>query len=256
MYDYHVHSNYSDGDFLPSMLGAAEAAGLSGVGIADHCVVVPDERIRRFRDAYGFALDQTYPRRRGAIEELRDRFEIEVYDSAEMDYEPDAEAEIRAFLDEAAFDYTVGSVHSLDGTNVHYEEPFAAMSEAERRATVERYFEKVVALAESELFEIAAHVDLVERNAALRGLATEDQYDRVARAFADSRTVPEINAGRVLDDYGEFHPTPALFSALRDAGVEFVVGTDSHAPDEIAARAEKIREFTASTGLSPVELDL
>ncbi|MFC6824449.1 PHP domain-containing protein [Halopelagius fulvigenes] len=256
MYDYHVHSNYSDGDFLPSMLRAAEAAGLAGVGIADHCTVVPDEEMRRFRDVYGFTLDQTYPRRRRAIETLRDRYEIEVYDAAEMDYEPSAEGEIRAFLDEAEFDYTVGSVHALDGTNVHHEEHFAEMPEADRRDAVERYFEKVVALAESELFEVAAHVDLVERNAALRGLATEEQYERVARAFAGSRTVPEINAGRVLDDYGEFHPTPALFSALRREGVEFVVGTDAHAPDELVARADVLREFVASEGVSPVELDL
>jgi histidinol-phosphatase (PHP family) len=255
VFDYHVHSNYSDGDFLPSMLGAAEEAGLAGVGFADHCIVLPDERIRRFRNAHGFTLDQTYPRRRRAIEDLRTRYDVEIYDSAEVDYEPDAEDEVRAFLEAAEFDYTVGSVHSLDGTNVHFEEHFADLSESDRRAAVERYFEKVVALAESELFEVAAHVDLVERNPALRGYATGAQYERVARAFADSRTVPEVNAGRVLDDYGEFHPTPDLFSAMRDEGVAFTLGSDAHAPEEVVERAGELRAFADETGISPVELD-
>jgi histidinol-phosphatase (PHP family) len=254
VYDYHLHSNYSDGDFLPSMLRAAEEAGLDGVGVADHCNVLPSDRMRRLRDAFGFTLDETYERRRSAIESLREYFDVRVYDAAEMDFHPDAVEDIAAFLDEADFDYTVGSVHYLDERNVHYEDYFADRSVSERREYVETYFDHVVALAESELFEVAAHVDLVERNPALRGLATREQYERVARAFADSRTVPEINAGRVLDDYGEFHPAPEFFAVCRDYDVEFTVGSDAHAPEEVTARAEELRRFAADEGFAPVEL--
>jgi len=60
MYDYHVHTTYSDGSFLEEMVDAAAAAGLDGVGIADHCNVSGDERARRYKRALGFNLDVTY----------------------------------------------------------------------------------------------------------------------------------------------------------------------------------------------------
>jgi histidinol-phosphatase (PHP family) len=258
VFDYHVHSNYSDGEFLPSMLDAAESAGLDGVGVADHCNVLPGDAMERLRRLFGFNMDleSLYERRRAAIAELSDHYDLRVFDAAEMDYEPDAEPEIRSFLDDADFDYAIGSVHALDGVNVHTEQYFADADGPRRREYVETYCEKVVALAESELFEIAAHVDLVERNPALRGLATREQYERVAEAFADSRTVPEVNAGRVHDDYGTLHPAPDLFSVLRDRGVEFAVGSDAHAPEEVAPRVEELRAFADRAEFDPVELDV
>jgi histidinol-phosphatase (PHP family) len=255
VYDYHAHTNYSDGAFLRWMVEAAADAGLDGVGFADHCNVSPEPTARRHKRAFGFNLDLTYERRREAIEAVREDAAIEVFDAVEMDYDPAHEGAIAEFLDDAGFDYAVGSVHDLDGANVHTRSHFADKPESERRALVDRYFEKLVALVESELFAIAAHPDLIERNPHLRGFATEDHYAAVADAFGDSRTVPEINAGRLLDDYGEFHPAPAFLDRIVAAGVEVTVGTDSHEPDEIAPRAREVEAELDRRGLEPVGLD-
>jgi histidinol-phosphatase (PHP family) len=177
-----------------------------------------------------------------------------VFDAVEMDYEPDDEADIRAFLDTADFDYAVGSVHYLDGVNVHFGSYYADRSRAERRELVDRYFEKLVALVESELFEVAAHPDLFERTPELRGLATDDHYHAVAEAFRSSRTVPELNAGRALDDYGEFHPAPRFVEVLLEHDVAFTVGTDSHEPEAIEPRVEAIAEQFERYGIDPVEI--
>ncbi len=255
MHDYHVHSTYSDGTFLEWMIEAAEAAGLSGVGFADHCSVLPTTAARHHRESMGFNLDQTYERRRAAIDRLREASSIRVFDAVEMDYEPGHEGAIESFLTEAGFDYAIGSVHDLEEVNIH-EEYFARRPESDRRELVERYFEKLVSLIESELFEIAAHVDLVERNPALRGFATRDQYERVARAFADSRTVPEINAGRVTQEYGTFHPAPAFLDELLARDVPVVVGSDSHSPDAIEPRIDAVRTKLADIETTPSELSI
>ena len=254
MHDYHVHTNYSDGAFLRRMVDAAADAGLDGVGIADHCNVSPDPDAERFKRALGFNLDLTYERRREAIERLRadPAVGVDVFDAAEVDYDPDHEAAIAEFLAEAGFDYAIGSVHDLDGANVHTRSHFADKPADERRALVDRYFEKLVGLVDSELFAIAAHPDLIERNPHLRGFATEDHYAAVAEAFRDSRTVPEINAGRLLDAYGEFHPAPAFLDRLVDAGLRVSVGTDSHEPGVIAPRVDEIEAELDRRGLDPV----
>ncbi|MFD1525021.1 PHP domain-containing protein [Halolamina salina] len=255
-FDYHTHTNYSDGHFIPGMVRAAEAAGLDGIGFADHCNVTAEGDARRRLDGLGFALDETYHRRREGIEWIRTETDITVYDAVEMDYVPGREAEIAEFLDEAAFDYAIGSVHSVDGDDVQWSAIFADLTDEQRRAVVDGYYDNLAALAESELFEIAAHADLVERTPELRGYSTADHYAQVADAFADSATVPEINAGRVLDDYGEFHPAPDLLDTLLDRDIEFVVGSDSHQPAEIGRRIDALETHFDHLGVEPATLSL
>lgn len=254
--DYHVHSTYSDGRFLFQMVRAAADAGLDGVGIADHCTVSERPELQEQKHLLGFNLDRTYERRREAIERLREESSIAIYDGVEMDYHPDEEAEIASFLDEAGFQYAIGSVHYLDGVNVHVEPYYEPQSDADCAAAVDRYFDRVVSLIESELFDVAAHVDLVERNAELRGYASEQQYRRVAAAFEDSRTVPELNAGGALADYGEFHPSPTFLDVLGEYDVPITVGTDAHKPDEIEDRLAVMGRYFDDRGLEPVELSL
>ncbi|WP_338728930.1 PHP domain-containing protein [Haladaptatus sp. DJG-WS-42] len=254
LHDYHVHSNYSDGRFLFQMLQAAEQAGLKGIGFADHCNVSERERMQDLKHLLGFNLDQTYDRRLRAIESLNDRFDVEIYNAVEMDYDPRDTDAIRGFFNETDFDYTIGSVHHLEDVNVHVESYFGKKSETERKALVNEYFKKLVALAESELFDIAAHVDLLERNPAFRGMGTDEHYHAVARAFKRSRTVPEINAGRVLTDYGKFHPVPGFLEVFCEHEVRFTVGSDSHRPEELGPRVKKLRTYLEEEELSPVYL--
>jgi len=253
--DYHAHSNYSDGRFLFSMAKAAEEAGLSAIGFADHCNVSEREPMIEQKRRLGFNLDATYERRRAAIEGLRERdwLTVDIYEAVEMDYHPDDEATIRAFLDDAGFDYAIGSVHHVHDVNVQATPYWRRKDDADRRAAVDRYFEHLVALAESELFEVAAHPDLIERNPVLRGYATDDHYRAVAEALADSRTVPEVNAGRVRKEYGHFHPGPDFREVLTDHGVGFTVGTDSHDPDEIGPRADELASLFADRDATPVD---
>jgi histidinol-phosphatase (PHP family) len=251
--DYHVHSTYSDGRFLFQMVRAAADAGLDGVGIADHCNVSDRDAMAEQKHLLGFNLDQTYERRREAIDRLAEESDIDIYDGVEMDYHPDEEDAIAAFLDEADFEYTIGAIDHIETVNIHVEAYFTGKDEAERRAIVDRYFDRLVALVESELFDVAAHPDVIERNPALRGFATADHYRRAADAFADSRTLPELNAGRALAEYGEFHPTPGCLDALADHDLPVVVGTDAHKPGEIGERVRHLERYLEKRNLRPVD---
>ena len=238
------------------MCRAAQGADLDAFGVSDHCNVSPRERQVSAKKALGFNLDMTYERRREAIENMRERFDLEIYDAVEMDYDSRDTDEIAAFLDEAGFDYTIGSVHHLEEVNVHVQPYFERKSEAERRELVDHFYDEAVSLFDSGLFDIAAHVDLVERNPALRGFATDDHYHRVAEAAEASDTLVEINAGRVLNEYGQFHPHPDFLDVLADYDVEYVLGSDSHAPKELTTRTPELDAFVAECGVEPVALDV
>ena len=257
VYDWHVHTSYSDGSRLPSMVAAAAEAGLDGVGLTDHCTVTDRGSRRADRNRLSFNLDATYERRRGVIERQREASPVAVFDGVEMDYHPADEAVIREFLDGAGFDYAIGSVHEVDGHNVHGDH-FADLPERERREAVETYVDHLVALVESDLFDVVGHADVFERNPALRGHATPADHERIADAVAEHRPLVELNAGRIDREYGQFHPAEPLRATLAREGVGFVPSTDAHSPDDLRERLPALRDAFGSVphaGTTPVATD-
>jgi len=256
MHDYHTHSNYSDGDLLFLMLSTAEEIGLDGIGVADHCNVSEAESFQQFKREFGFNLDLTHQRRREALDGIAGRYDLRIYDAVEMDYRPAEEDAIESFLSDADFDYAVGSVHTVEERNLHDVGYFAGKSRANKQSIVDTYVDRLVAMIDSELFAIAGHLDLPERNEALRGLFTEDHYHRVAAALSDSRTVPELNAGRVDDTYGHFHPGPTFREVLAEYDVRYAIGSDAHDPGALEANVAALSEFVDRWDIDPVVLDV
>lgn len=250
-YDYHVHSTYSDGSDIDEMVAAAADVGLAGVGFTDHCNISN----QGLRERMNYTLDESMDDRRADIERLRGEYDLEIYDAVEMDYDPSDEAHIREFLDDTGFDYSLGSVHYVERAHIMNPAKFADRSDDEKQVAVDAYFQDIISLIESELFDVVAHVDVVDRNSELLGLATEDHYRTVADALRDSKTVPEINAGRALDELGRIHPHPDLLEILQDENIDFVLGTDSHTPAELKDRVEFLRERFADRDFSEFELD-
>jgi len=150
-----------------------------------------------------------------------------------MDYDPRDEKQIKAFFNKKEFDYTLGGVHNLENTNIHIREYFRNKTKKTRRKMVQNYFEKLERMIETETFDIASHIDLFERNPQFQGFATTEQYERIAEAFKNSKTIPEINAGRALRGLEELHPTKEFRDILIEKGITFTAGTDSHKPKDI-----------------------
>lgn len=254
--DYHTHTNYSDGVPIWKMMRAAEDLELDAIGFADHCNVSERSEMVRHKNVSGFNLDTTWERREIALEQMRQEFDTRILSGVEIDFHPDDVAEICAFLERTGFDYVIGSVHFIEDVNIHVPPYFAEKSRSGRRAAVDRYFDMLIQMIESELVDIAAHMDVIERNPELRDIATEEHYHRVADALESSETVPEINAGRVLQAYGKTHPHPDFFEILRERDARFTRGSDAHTPEELKKRTAFLTDFFEEKGMEPVELDI
>lgn len=237
-YDYHSHSQYSDGSDLESMVRAAIDAGLEGLGISDHADLQS-----------GLGIVDTYPERREDIEMLREEYDLRIFDAVEVDYYLGEEEAIRSFVEKAGFEYAIGSVHWVEQVEVMAPSDVIDYDEDRKLSTVDRYVTVLERMIRSEIFDVIAHLDVFERNVELRGLATRDHYEALAAALADSETYPEINAGRVFDEYGKLHPRPSFLSVLAEYDVAFVPGTDSHTPEELRERAFHLREFFATNDI-------
>ena len=232
-FDLHTHSTYSDGSLMYTMVSAAEQQGLDKIGFADHANVSSRKEMKTQKYRNGFNLDKTYERRKKAINSFNEETNVKIYNAVEMDYDPRDENEIEDFFNQKGFDYTLGSVHFLEGVNIHAQDYFAKKSREQRKKLVKKYFDKLEKLIKSGLFDVASHPDLFERNPSLRNLAERKDYLRIADAFKKSKTIPEINTGRALKGLGEVHPTENFLKILMDENISFTRGTDSHRPDDI-----------------------
>ena len=249
--DVHTHTTFSDGSELSAMVEAAEAVNLDGLGLTDHCIVTDDAFGRRAQ----YDLVETYERRREAIDAARERTELALYDAAELSFVGAETDATRAFLETADFDYTIGSVHFAGEYDYTSDAPYADADEATRRSVVKRYYDAVVALVDAELFDVLGHLDLPERLETLRGHSRPVDYKRVAASLAHSRTVPELNAGRVERSLGRPHPDPEMLSIFDAHDVGFVLGTDSHRPEELTERVPELRATAEDAAIDVLEID-
>ena len=249
--DIHAHTTFSDGSELSSMVGAAEDAGLDGLGLTDHCIVTDDAFGRRAT----YDLVETYEHRREVIDAAREETDLRLYDAAEVSFVASETEVIRDFLRTADFDYTIGSVHFAGEYDYTSDAPYADADEATRRSVVKRYYDAVVALVDAELFDILGHLDLPERLETLRGHSRPVDYKRIAASLAHSRTVPELNAGRVNRSLGRPHPDPDALSRFAAHDVGFVLGTDSHRPAEVTERVPELRAAVERADIDVLDID-
>ena len=248
-FDFHTHSTYSDGHLLKTMARRADKLGLEKLGVTDHCNVSERTEMKLQKKELGFNLDQTYKLRKEALKSINKEFDVEILDAVEMDYNPDDEDEIIEFMKMAEFQYSIGSVHHIENVNIQVESYFESFSKSKKRGVVEKYFEMQRKLIESEMFEIVSHIDLIERNKHLRGMATTEDYMKVVEALKKSSTIPEVNAGRVNRGLKEFHPTHSFMDLFKKHDIPITVGTDSHGPRDLEERTPKIREKIEKEGL-------
>ena len=251
LYDLHSHTTFSDGSEMAAMVAAAAETACDGIGLSDHCILIEDDFGRRSQ----YDLVSTYELRRERIDELRRTFDIEIFDAVEMSYVPGIDAETRSFLEEANFDYSIGAVHFAGDHEYTSGARYADADDETIGEAVDAYYETLTQLIDSELFDVVAHLDLPERHAVFRGRTTEAHYRMIADALVESRTVPEINAGRAFRSLGHVHPDPAVLEIFTDRDIEFVLGSDSHKPDEITRRVPHLREFVKERELSVRSLD-
>lgn len=233
-YDLHSHTKYSDGSDMKKMIKAAETTGIKGIGFTDHYILSQDNYGRREK----FNLGETYKKRRKDIQKYRKKSDLEIFEAVEINYIPSDEQKIKQFLETANFDYSIGSVHIAHGYDFTKHKLFKNMSKKQKEKAIDSYYERLIKMIKTDIFDIIGHIDLPERIDELRDLTKKDHYKKVSSAIVKSNSIPEINAGRVFSSYGKIHPNPDYIKIFTDKNIPFTIGSDSHTPKQIKKRNE------------------
>ena len=253
-------------DTLEDLLATAAAAGCAIYGVAEHAPRVDASLLYREEIAAGWTVDtllqmfDAYAERvtalaaqyRGAMTVLRG-FESEVVPT-------DRYAEVMLGLRaQYGFDYLVGSVHHVGGRIIDYrkDEFDAAVAECGGlEGLAVRYYETYRDMILALRPEVAAHFDLVRRNAPDEAsIATPRARAAAQEALAAVKQVGailDINTAGYRKGLARPYPAPWVLAEARALGIPVCFGDDAHRVSEVLAGFDEARAYLLENGYDAI----
>ncbi|TYS49344.1 histidinol-phosphatase [Bacillus infantis] len=236
--DYHNHLEKGTLtlDYLKQFTDRAEEKGIAHFGISEHAYHFyqtadilrnpwVDERRYYDMDDYTALFRQAW------------NSGIDVKMSIEMDYTPGKHEEMRRFISDYHFDYIIGSIHWIGDFGIDLSEYRHEWDKRDLFEVYRAYFDQVVTLAQSNLFDIIGHIDLVK----IFKYVPQDeeflleQYERAVNALAESKTCVEISTAGLRKPVGELYPDPRLLRKCYEKNIPIVLSSDAHFPKDVGA---------------------
>ena len=224
--DYHVHSTQSvDGrSSVDDMCRQASKLGLSEIGFCEHVDFEPDD------PGFGFFDYERYSK---AIDIARSKYSerLLIRKGVEIDYSPAYETQIREWIRDRSFDFSVGSVHYIGHTafDLRMELPISP------EYVVSEYYTKIRQAVESRLFSVIGHFDLVRSYVPPESNQTStasDLIDAALERIVAGKVHLEINSRRRSNQ--EPFPSRRLIQQYLDKGGErFSFGSDAHSTHQL-----------------------
>ncbi|WP_153122694.1 histidinol-phosphatase [Peribacillus tepidiphilus] len=249
--DYHNHleTGTLTLDYLKKFTDTAKSKNIQHFGISEHAYhfyqtadILQNEWVnpRRFYDMADYV----------ALFKQAWNSGIDVKMSIEMDYTPGKHKEMAAFIKAYDFDYVIGSIHWVGDFGIDLKEYIHEWDKRDVFDIYRQYFDQVVTLAESNLFDIIGHIDLVK---IFKYVPNDEdflleQYDRATEALKNSKTCVEISTAGLRKPVGELYPDRRLLEMCYEKGIPIVLSSDAHFPEHVGADFNQAIELARSVG--------
>jgi histidinol-phosphatase (PHP family) len=244
--DYHTHTalcKHASGSVDDYVRSALER-GLDEIGCSEH-IPMPDGFDERHRMTAEEFRRVYLPQVAEAMTTYADQ--IRVRRGVEADFLPGAEWWIREFLAADEFDYVLGSVHFLGDWGVDDVLFVHKYAENDVNEVYKRYFEMVRRAAESGLFDIIAHFDLVKKFGYRPTIDVSNAVLQALTAIKDNGLCIEINTSGLRKPVNEIYPSREILMMIKKMEIPLTLGSDAHDPRDVGASfdlaVEMIREF-------------
>lgn len=163
----------------------------------------------------------------------------------EADFFPGTEDAVREQIDTYDFDYIIGSVHPFGGWI-----DFAAPGDPEDLCR--KYYSLLEKSAQSRLFDIIAHPDLVKHWAPASESVWKPLAARALDAVAESGAALEYNASGAYKDIQEVYPNPVILAMARERGIPIAFGSDAHDAQHVGRGLDNGLKVLAELGYDSV----
>ncbi len=224
--DLHNHTkrcNHAQGEEREYIEKAIEK-GTRFFGFSDHAPMDFDEKYRM-----GFDQMDEYERSiRTLSKDYHDKITILL--GYEVDYLP---GHIDKRVVEADVDYLIGSVHFLDKWGFDNPEFLSGYKERDIDEIWETYFLLVAKMAQTKLFDIVGHFDLIKVFKFLPKKPVMEYALPALEAIKTNDMVLEINTAGYRKPCKEPYPSLEILKKAFSMEIPVTFGSDAHAPDQV-----------------------
>lgn len=233
-----------------AFVDAALAAGLTEYGISDHAPQIPEP----FDD---WRMDQAeMPAYFAWIERARDHAagRIPIRIGMECDWLTGCEPWIEQLATMADWDYLIGSVHYLGDWDFDNPKWLGRWAASDVEDVWQRYWTTYIQMADSGLFDILGHPDLVKKFAHIPTGDLNRYYEPVIDAIAAAGCAIELNTAGWHKPCAEAYPASGFLELACSAGIPLVISSDAHAPNEMARDFPKAIQIAKAAGYRETQL--
>jgi histidinol-phosphatase (PHP family) len=256
--DYHVHlrpdepENTAERFFTRANAEryreTASERGIAELGVAEHVY-----RFSQALEVWDHPFWRIY-----AVDDLDDycafvREETDLKLGVEADFVPGREDRMANLLEARDWDYVVGSIHFVGDESLDTEEFSIWTKTASAERVWRRYFEMLGEAAQSGLFDILAHPDLVKLWGKDRPIPDGDLrrfYYPAMEVIAECDIAIEVSTAGLRKPVGEIYPAPAFLEMAIDAGKPLALSSDAHVPGQLGYEYERAAELLDSLGVT------
>ena len=243
--DYHIHTplcGHAVGEPAEYVEHAIKI-GLPEIGFSDHAPLVSHE------DARYTMNDSQLPLYHKMIQDVQSRYKkIRIKLGLEADYIPSFEGETKKLLSNFPYDYVIGSVHFIDRWAFDDPDEKVKWITKDIDRVYRDYYKLLRQSAESGLFDIMGHVDLVKKFGYRATKDLTDEIKKTADVFKKSGVVVEINTSGLRKPVHEIYPSILALKIYAEAGVPITFSSDSHDPKDVGRDFDKAAALAKEAG--------
>ena len=254
--DLHTHTNHSHArDSVRQMFEAGREKGLLVQGFSEHS---PRPGGYDYPSEYRDHLAATFDAYLAEVEELKKEQEplgVTVLLGLEVDWLEDEVPYIRDMIAAHEYDYLIAGIHFLgrwgfDATACDWEK----LGREERFHLYARYYRTMKAMAETKMFNIVAHPDLIKIFSVddfHRWLDLPGSMDLVGDALTavrDAGMAMEISSAGLRKPCREIYPGPKILKLARELDLPITFASDSHATEQVAWNFDTLARYAAAEG--------
>lgn len=224
---YHNHTVFSDGAETPEeFLRQALTQGVEILGFADHYYRNPEDSAPFPEWALKPHLETRYFE---VLSELKAKAPIEIRTGLEFDWLDGSAPWLAPMAQDPRLDYAIGSVHYVGTTCFDCSRTlWESLSQEEIDDLVRRYWVAVREMAESGLFDIVGHIDLIKKFGFYAASDVTPWVREALDAVKAADMVVELNTSGWRKDCQECYPSEAILRACYCREIPVTVSADAH----------------------------
>ncbi|EFK96319.1 histidinol phosphate phosphatase HisJ family, partial [sediment metagenome] len=190
------------------------------------------------------------PKYHNLIQEASGQFEgqLKIKCGIEADFIPGFEKQTAQILQGYPYDYVIGSVHFINGWGFDNPVFMSKWQDFDINDVYMRYHEHLRLSAQSKLFDIMGHADLVKKFGHRPNADLSSEVKKTAAVFKQTGMVIEINTSGLRKPALEIYPKLEDLKIYRAAQVPITFGSDAHLAQDVGRDFDKALELARSAG--------